>query len=152
MMEPQACPWRSISVFTQQTSTKFCCPQGTCPYYVSYTASVTCILESGSDGQTKKEERVTPVTKVSFCDCVTPCLLPCTWRLSCGHGPLGCGAKLLRLFFLALSFHCVGMGESSGMQHPMSSLASSCPHSLCIHLGGLSRLCLPGSYPAGGWT
>lgn len=78
------------------------------------------------------------MTKVSFCDCVTLCLLPCTWRLSCGHGPLGCGAKLLRLFFLVLSFHCTGMGESRGMQHPMSSLASSCPHPYAFILGVLA--------------
>lgn len=118
MMKPQACPWRSISVFTQQTSTKFRCPQGTCPYYVSDTVSVTCIFESGSDGQTEKEERVTPGTKVSFCDCVTLCLLPCTWRLSCGHGPPGCGAKLLRLLFPVLSFRCVCGGGILGNAAP----------------------------------
>lgn len=37
-----------------------------------------------------------------------------------------------------LSFGCMGRGESWGMQHPMSSLASSCPHPLCVHLGVLA--------------
>lgn len=67
----------------------------------------------------RKEGRVTPVT-LSFVLHLEAVL--------CGHRTLGYGVQSLRLLFLMLSF-CWWWGwgtrEFWGMQHPMSSLASS---------------------------